>query len=337
MHSDADIRRLLPILERARRVVLTTHVHPDGDGIGSEIALGRMLARRGASVAIINHSPTPQVYRWLDPREEIRRYDDARDRGDLLAADVILILDTNHPERLRSMQGPVLESQAVRVCIDHHLDPHPFAPVTLIDDDATSTGELIYQVLLHLHGPDLPQDVASALYCAILTDTGSFRYPRVDAEIHRVIAHLLECGADPVAIYSAVYEQWSGGRIHLLGEALAGLITETGGTLAHVSITREMLGRSGTKEEDTDNFTSYPMSVTGVQVGILFLEMPSGVKISFRSRGEIPINELAREFGGNGHKNAAGARIYDVSLPDVRDRVLAAARRYLPKQEPSPR
>jgi phosphoesterase RecJ-like protein len=155
----------------------------------------------------------------------------------------------------------------------------------------------------------------------------------VNAGTHRIVARLIECGADPVAIYTAVYEQWSEGRIRLLGETLAGLRTESDGRLAHVSITRDMLARTGTREEDTDNFTTYPMSIAGAEIGILFLEMPSGVKISFRSRGEIPINRLAQDFGGNGHKNAAGARILDAPLASVRERILAAASAYLPAKD----
>jgi phosphoesterase RecJ-like protein len=134
-----------------------------------------------------------------------------------------------------------------------------------------------------------------------------------------------------VAIYTNVYERWSRGRIHLLGEMLAGLRTESGGRLAHVSVSREMLSRTGTTEEDTDNFTTFPMSVEGVVAGILFLELQDGIKISFRSKGNIGINELAKEFGGNGHLNAAGARVSNGTLADVRQRVLAAAVKYLPE------
>jgi phosphoesterase RecJ-like protein len=170
-----------------------------------------------------------------------------------------------------------------------------------------------------------------------MTDTGSFRYPRVDADIHRIVADLIERGADPVAVYSNVYERWSNGRIHLLGEMLAGMQTTENGMLAHVSVTQEMLRRTGTAEVDTDNFTIYPMSVEGVLVGILFLELKDGVKISVRSRGAIPINELAKEFGGNGHLNAAGARLHHGSLEEVRNAVVRAAAKYLSAYSPTSR
>jgi phosphoesterase RecJ-like protein len=326
---DQAIQEFIAAFRTSQRVVLTTHVNPDGDGLGSEIALACWLKERGIETAIINHSPTPAVYRWLDPRAMIRTFEKARDTTTLRSADLIITLDANHPERLRSMQEAVLASPATKAVIDHHLDPHPFASLTLIDEDATSTGELVFRLLTAGDGKPLTDEIASALYCAILTDTGSFRYPRVDPEIHQIAARLIENGADPVTIYTRVYEQWSRGRIHLLGEMLAGLDTTAGGRIAHVSVTREMLARTGTSEEDTDNFTLYPMSVEGVQAGILFLELAEGVKVSFRSRGSIPINELAKEFGGNGHMNAAGARINGRSLADVRRNVLRAAAKYV--------
>ncbi len=326
---DRAIDAVVPIIQNARRIVLTTHVNPDGDGLGSEIALAEWLRERGKDVAIINHSPTPAVYLWLDPLRQIRTFAVERDSATIAAADLILIVDTNHPDRLRSMQESVLSSKAIKVCLDHHLDPSPFVDHAVIDDDATSTGEIIYQLMMRLNGPDLSLPVARALYCAIMTDTGSFRYPRVDPETFRICAHLIERGADPVEIYANVYERWTHGRIHLLGEMLSGLRTDYDGRLAHVTITRDMLNRTGTTEEDTDNFTTYPMSVDGVDVGILFLELQRGLKISFRSKGDIPINELAKEFGGNGHKNAAGARVYDGTLESVREAVLSASEKYL--------
>jgi phosphoesterase RecJ-like protein len=324
-----ELRTVADLITEHRRFVLTTHVNPDGDGIGSEAALASFLQESGKSVEIINHSTTPAVYDFLDPEGRIRAYDPQRDRGAVEAAEVIFVLDTSQPSRLRSLESALLKSRALKVCIDHHLEPHPFADVYLLDDDATSTGEILYRLLTMITGGTLSPTVATALYTAIVTDTGSFRYPRVDPETHRIVSHLIQCGADPVAIYTRVYERWTVGRIRLLGETLSTLQTEADGKIAYISITQEMLQRTGTLEEDTDNFTMYPMSLVGVRAGILFLELQNGVKISFRSRDQIPINELAKEFGGNGHKNAAGARLHDVALRDVIPGVLRAARKYV--------
>ncbi len=324
-----SIDSILPLFNQRSTFVLTTHVSPDGDGLGSEIALAEWLADRGKKVSVINYSRTPEVYLFLDPNHRIERFNEARHAAIIRDAEVIVILDTNHPDRLRSMKSHVLMSSAVKVCIDHHLDAAPFADNYLLDDDATSTGEIVYRLLSQLQKDPLPPLIATALYCAIMTDTGSFRYPRVDPDIHRITARLIESGADPVGSYTEVFEQWSAGRIQLLGEMLAGLKTACDGRLAYVTVTQAMLKSTGTAEEDTENFTVYPMSVRGVVAGILFLEMTNGLKVSFRSKGDIRINELAKEFGGNGHLNAAGARLYDVTLEEARDRVLAAAHRYL--------
>jgi bifunctional oligoribonuclease and PAP phosphatase NrnA len=323
------LNTIASILATRSTFVLTTHVNPDGDGIGSVAALASALREAGKSATIINHSHTPAVYDFLDPERSIRVYDPARDRELLLRADVILVLDTSQPERLRSMATDLLASPAVKICIDHHLDPDGFADHAFIDSDATSTGELVYRLLCAWTGEHLSPPVATALYTAIMTDTGAFRYPRVDPEIFRISAHLIECGADPVQCYSRVYERWTDGRIRLLGAMLAGLRTTAGGAIASVSITRKMLADTGTVEEDTDNFTTFPMSIAGVRIGILFLELSDGVKISFRSRDAIPANLLAREFGGNGHLNAAGARVSPAILTDLEARVLSAATKYV--------
>ncbi|RPH37655.1 bifunctional oligoribonuclease/PAP phosphatase NrnA [bacterium] len=329
------LEQAIALFEQSNKFVLTTHVNPDGDGLGSEVALAEWLSSQGKSVSIINYSATPEIYLFLDVHRRILRYDPLPHDPLMAGADVIVVLDTNQPERLRTMQRPVQESAAVKLVIDHHLEPHPFADHYLIDAEATSTGEIMYRLLSRLGHNALSPLVAQNLYCAIMTDTGSFRYPRVDSEIHRIIADLIDRGADPVSIYSNVYERWSNGRIHLLGEMLAGLQTVESGMIAHVSVTQDMLRRTGTAEVDTDNFTIYPMSVEGVLIGILFLELKDGVKVSVRSRGEIPINELAKEFGGNGHLNAAGARLHHVSLEQVRSAVVKAAAKYLSVYSPT--
>lgn len=323
------IERVAPLFTTHRSFVLTTHVNPDGDGLGSEIALAAWLRAAGKDARIINHSPTPAIYRFLDSDRQVTVFDHERDSGVIAAAEVIIVLDTNHPGRLGSMEQAVRASRALKVCIDHHLNPDPFADHAIIDEEATSTGEIVYRLLLHLQPPPLPPLVASALYCAIMTDTGSFRYPRVNGETHRIVADLITWGADPVAIYGEVFERWSHGRIHLLGETLMSLKTEYGGLLAHVTITKEMLRRTSTMEEDTENFTTYPMSVEGVTVGLLFLEIDNGVKVSFRSKGEIAINRLAQMFGGNGHTNAAGARIEGGKIDDLRRKIIAAAQEFV--------
>jgi phosphoesterase RecJ-like protein len=265
----------------------------------------------------------------MDPDGEVIHYSAERHAGIIMDADLIVILDTNQPDRLRSLRPAIEESRAPKVVIDHHLEPHPFGDHYVIDDDATSTGEIVYRIVMHLGAQHIDAPIAQALYTAIVTDTGSFRYPRTDPEIHRIAAHLLEFGIVPIEIYANVYEGWSQGRMRLLGEMLDGMKTAQNGKIAYVVCTRQMFAQTGTSVVETDNFTTYPMSVRGVVVGILFNELSDGVKISFRSKGSIPINELAKEFGGNGHLNAAGARVAGRTLDDVVADVIARGAAYV--------
>ena len=326
---DTTIQQIKSLIKRHNRFVITTHVNPDGDALGSELALAEALRQLQKNVIIVNHNATPENYQWMDPRNEIFHFIPEEHRVHILTADVIFILDVNQPDRLRSIEPFVKQTPAMKVVIDHHLDPHPFGENYLIDPDATSTGEIIYQLLKEIDGVTINKDIAIALYTAIMTDTGSFRYPRTDAQTHTIIADLLNAGADPTDIYVNVYENWTSGRMRLLGEALDTLKTEYNGKLAYMICTQNMFRTTNTTEVDTDNFTIYPMSIKGVVIGVLINELHNGVKISFRSKGNIPINELAKEFNGNGHLNAAGARIFDKKLDEVIPLVIEKAGKYM--------
>ncbi len=320
-----EIRR---VITAARRIVITTHVNPDGDALGSELAFAAAMRHLGKEPRIINHNSTPDNYTWLDPDHLIIHFVPETHREMILGADLIVIADTNHPNRLRSIEPFVLQSRAPKLIIDHHLEPHPFGAYYLVDDEATSTGELIYKLFRAMEIP-VTSDIATQLYTAIMTDTGSFRYPRTDPEIHQIAADLIAHGADPTACYVNVYEQWTTGRMRLMGEVLDSMKTAYEGKLAYVTCTQKMFHDTGTTEVETDNFTTYPMSIRGVVIGILFNELINGVKISFRSKGDIPVNQLAAEFGGGGHFNAAGARLVDISLEEAVRDVVDRAKKYL--------
>jgi phosphoesterase RecJ-like protein len=316
-------------IQQHQNFVISTHVNPDGDAIGSELAIAKALAQLRKNAIIINHNITPDNYLWMDPENKILHFIPEQHRDHILNADAIFILDANQPDRLRSLEPFVKQSKAVKIVIDHHLEPHPFGDYYLIDDDATSTGEIIFKLLKEISEVTIDKEIAIALYTAIMTDTGSFRYPRTDADTHTAIAHLIEAGANPTEIFVNVYENWTQGRMRLLGEALDTLKTEYDGKLAYMICTQKMFQTTNTTEVDTDNFTIYPMSIKGVVVGILINELHNGVKISFRSKGNIPINELAKEFNGNGHLNAAGARIFDKKLDEVIPLIIEKAGKYL--------
>jgi phosphoesterase RecJ-like protein len=174
----------------------------------------------------------------------------------------------------------------------------------------------------------IDEKIAIGIYTAIMTDTGSFRFPRTDSETHRIIAELLDVGVDPTFIYEKVYEQSSIGRIKLLGRCLSELETRYEGRLGFIVVTQKMLNDYGVKEWETDGFVQTILSVKGIKIAIFVLELKDGIKLSFRSKGDIPINELAKEFGGNGHKNAAGARLYNVTVGEILPKILESAEKF---------
>lgn len=190
-------------------------------------------------------------------------------------------------------------------------------------------GEILCEVLASFGQEAITPRAAHALYTAIMTDTGSFRFPKTDAKLHRIVAELIELGADPVLAYQQVYEQDSPNRLRLLGMTLSSISTAHDGKVAYLTITADMFSETGTNEADVERFVPYTLTLEGVQIGLMFTDLGDQIKISFRSKGDIPVNKLAQEFGGNGHKNAAGARVSAGNLQTVMKNVVSSAGKYL--------
>lgn len=324
-----EFKALREAIDRAQTVVLTTHLNPDGDAIGSEVALACALRSAGKAVRIINHSETPPQYRFLHEHFPISVASSA-DAQAIADAHLIVILDANQLSRIGSLEGPVRASSATKVCIDHHPNAEPFAHIAVIDERAAATGQIVHAVIAEVFPQSLSPGVASALYVAIMTDTGSFRFPKTDGALFRLVATLVESGADPVTLAERVYNSGSADRLRLLGKILETLKTSHEGRVASLVVTSSMFQETHTDETDTENVINYALSIEEVVVALLFSEIPGFIKVSLRSKGDIPVNALAREFGGNGHTNAAGARIANGQLQNVIDTVSARARAYLP-------
>ncbi len=319
------------IVDSNRKFVLTTHVNPDGDGLGSELALTRYLKKLGKQSVVLNHSETPSNHTFLDYHNELKQFDPEKDSQTVLDADVLIALDMNNPGRLRSIEKYFLESKAKKVIIDHHLEAQDFVDHQLIDLDSPATAEMVYRCLAAYDSNLIDKEIAEGIYTGIMTDTGSFRFPRTDGKVHRITANLLDLGVDPFYIYHNLYEENSLGRTRLLGEMLSKVELAYDGRVSYVAITLEQLNRNGVVPDDVDNFVNQAGAIAGVIVTLFFLEMEDGVKISFRSKGDVPVNELAKMYGGGGHKNASGARLPGVKLDETVRRVLADAERILPK------
>ena len=330
MRLESEFEACKMLIDGNESFILTTHIHPDADGLGSELALASYLLSRGKKVRILNHSATPQNCLFLDPHSRVLQFNPSRDAGLFEKAEVIFILDVNQLDRLGELRPFLIQSTAKKVCIDHHPDREDFAELCIIDEEAAATGEILYHLLGQLDQPSLSQEVATCLYTAIMTDTGSFRFPKTDGDLHRIVADLLDHGADPVSSYQDHYEQESLGSLRLLARAMGSITLTHGGAVASMVVTRGDFQETGTTEPDTHSFITKALMIRGVIVGLLLTETDDGVKISFRSKGDIPINKLAQEFGGNGHKNAAGARLQGETLDNILPILLQRVQQYIP-------
>lgn len=325
-----DVAKFVQMVQQHNSFVLTTHVNPDGDALGSEIGLAEWLLSIGKEVHVINHSPTPYNYNFLDTEKPIiEHFDEAKHTNTLRSVDAILVLDVNDPDRVRSL-GPFVSNSAQYVgVIDHHLNPKPFAKDYFIDTDASSTGELIVRLVTESQpqlGGRISPKGAMGLYVAIMTDSGSFRFPRTDSDLLRMCANLLDLGADPVRAYNEVYNTSPAGRLLLLRDALASLEYHYDGRMAFQCIMQSQLHNAGADEEDVDGFVQMPFQVRGIVLSVFLLELKEGWKISTRSKDPVSAALFAQQFGGNGHFNAAGARVRDAkSLQQMHDAILANA------------
>ena len=313
---------LKKIIEENKSFLLTTHVNPDADAIGSEIAMYKILKSLGKNVQIINHSITPYNLEFLDSDNIIRRFDEARDKNVFDETDVLIAIDFNRANRLVSMQKIFSDSDKIKVCIDHHQDPEDFADHYFVDDQYSSTGHIIYDFIEKTNLVNLSYEIANPLYAAIMTDTGSFRFERTTSELHIIIARLLETGVDPVQVYDDIYDQSKISKVKLLGRSLDTLKLVDNDRIGYMYILQSTFTELGASESDTENFVNYPLSIENVVISLLFIELKNGFKVSFRSKGRIPVNKIAANFGGGGHINAAGVRFQNSKMNDEMPKIL---------------
>ena len=317
--------RLEPLIERARSAALITHVNPDGDGIGSEICLGRYLVSRGMKARIINTDPLAPRYRFLDPDGVVEIFEPARHDEFLRQADLIFMLDNAAPSRMGPLEPAVRGSRATTICIDHHNVVEPFWKVNIVDPDACATGELVFQII-KMMGGQVDPIAAQAAYVALVTDTGYFRFSKTSPRCHEAAAEMLAAGVNPPLVYAEVYERNSPALLRLRGAALAGFRQDEGGRLAWITLTREQVLSCQAEMEDTSDIVNDLLTIDGTRLAVLFKELDGGrIKLSFRSKGSLDVNRLAARFGGGGHTNAAGA-VVSGGLVEAISRILPPCR-----------
>ncbi len=295
------------LLGSARTFVLTTHMNPDGDAIGTEVGLERFLLSRGAEVRVINHDPTPPTLKFLEPTESgAEVYEAFRHDAVLSGADLLVLLDNSAPDRLGRMERVMRQLAAKTLCIDHHPTRGTPWSHNILDEGSCATAAIVYELT---QGCGWTPDGmgARALYVGLATDTGFFRFNSTTPRTHEIAAELLEHGVDPALCYREIYERNSPEHTRLLGSALAGLKLDAGGRVASIRITRAMVEACHADGVDASEMTTALLATDGVWIALLFREMDDGrIKVSLRSKGEIDVHRLASGFGGGGHRNASG-------------------------------
>lgn len=302
-------------LTQANRLVLTSHLRPDGDALGSEIALAHALRALGKEVLILNVDPAPRTLDWLNDEQpdglvQIYEKGNLAQAEAVAQADLLVVLDTNAKHRLGDVGDLFVQASAPVVLIDHHPDPETWFDMACTRTDAAATAEIVYDLIAGWNPELFDAATATALYVGIVTDTGSFRYRATTPRTHAIAADILERGGiSPEPIHIAVFDGRSRGGLRLLAASLQTIETHYNGRLATMWVDGEMIRRSGALFDETEGLISYALGLDGIVAAVIFLEVPSGVKASFRSKGDCPINKWAGQFGGGGHANASGAFI----------------------------
>lgn len=311
MVDEAHLEKIKNWIGSAGRVAVLTHTNPDGDAIGSSLALALAMVKLGIDAQVIIPDGLPDFLRWLPgiERSTTFAYKQEKAIGIIERADLIFCLDFNEPGRLNGVEEYLFKSDAKKVLIDHHQDPESFTDIMISETWRGSVGEMIYVFLDQLFDKDImDQEIATCLYVAIMTDTGNFNYASSYPEIFHIVGDLMRYDLDKDRIYSNVYDAFSEDRMRLQGYCMQEkMVVLPEFKTAYISLTDEELKRFNHRKGDTEGFVNIPFSVKGIRFTALFVEKKDRIKVSFRSRGKFPVNRIASEhYGGGGHINAAG-------------------------------
>ena len=321
-----DWTPLVNVIKQNQRFLLTTHIRPDADGLGSLLALAEALQSRGKEVRRMVASSWPPRYDFLDPQKTIERFTLP---GDIEPSpDVVVILDTATWNQLGDFATLLPRLPAVKIVIDHHVSWDEMGALRFTDTSAEATGRLVHEVIAAL-GIPLTPSMAHHLFAAVATDTGWFRHSNTTAATFGLAEKLVAAGARPTPLYEQLYEQSTLPRMRLTGTVLSRLEVVDEGRVALTYVQRDDYHTTGANPPDTEDLVNFTRAIVGVEVGIFFMEQPrGGVKVSLRSRSRVDVAAVAKSFGGGGHRQASGA-IVEGSLAEVRARVLAAVHRAL--------
>ncbi|MFH1594540.1 MAG: bifunctional oligoribonuclease/PAP phosphatase NrnA [Candidatus Omnitrophota bacterium] len=312
------IDRIIGALKSSKRSVITAHVNLEGDSLGSQLAMANLLKCLGKKPVIIDDDEVPEIYRFLPGAKLVRHVSDYNNEK----FDTAIVLDCPNLRRTGRVKGIVEKAKQV-INIDHHVSNEGFGNLIWVEKNASSVGEMIYTLFKEL-SCEITKETALYLYISILTDTGSFNYSNTSGATHRIVSELLGCGIEPYEVSKRVYENKTLGEIRLLAKVLSGLNVTADGRIAYIAVRKEDLEHTKTRPVSCENFVNFARSIKGVEVAVFFRENISKkglLNVSFRSSGNVDVNNIAASFGGGGHKNASGC-VIEGQFEGIKKRVL---------------
>ncbi len=331
---NVDWGRFVEVINASRNVVLTSHIRPDCDALGSCLGMAGILKKLGKQVRIVCGQPVPPNLKFIDPDNQILCINEDIKAEDFADADLHMILDTSAWKQLGDMAEVIRDASYKKVIFDHHVGEDDIDAELFKNTTAEAAGRMVVEAAEHL-GVELDESIATPLLAAIATDTGWFRFPSVTSTTFEIVSKLLGAGAVPAEVYGQLYERETVGRVRLRGTVLARIQMELDGKLAHTYIKPEDYEATGALPTDTEDLINLALEIEGTVFAVILVgQVDGGYKISFRSRCGVACNEVAKAFGGGGHKAAAGAFVDD-ELEAVSSAVLGHVRKCL-EQELSP-
>lgn len=308
------------LIKKAQNIVISTHLHPDADGIGSEIALCRALTKAGKTVSCVNEEPLMDRYRYLDPEFTLISYDDFMANPPFEDIDLFIVVDTNALARIGTNVQKIVTKARNLLFIDHHPCPKELAAIHCIDTTMAATGELVGRLIQSL-GITFDKEMALALYTSILIDTSSFRYPTVTAQTHRLIGDLMDTGIEPPMAYNSINGTKKITYMQMLGIVLSRAKINQNESVAYLTVSEDLMEQYGVDPEDTHGFVNFLLILDNIKVACMFRQTGKNVKISLRSAGDVDVGVMAQALGGGGHNHSA-ATVIEGKMSDVVDETI---------------
>jgi phosphoesterase RecJ-like protein len=308
------LNELKKLLSSSKKIAIIPHKNPDGDAIGSTLALWHFLVNSGHTASIVSPNDFPKFLKWMPGADKILNFEkeNIQSKSCIQNADIVFTLDFNHLGRVGHMSETLESANATFVMVDHHQEPSDYAKIVYSDVSMSSTCEMVYVLIKKLGNENsITPEMANCIYTGIMTDTGSFKFAATTSNTHRVIADLMDKGAEGTEIHHRIYDTNSPSRLHLLGCALKNMVILQEYQTAYITLSQEELDKYDYQKGDTEGFVNYGLTLDGIRFAVIFIEnKEEGIfKISFRSVGDFSVNDFARKhFHGGGHTNAAGGK-----------------------------